>query len=33
MQMAAYVLAGLITGVASGFFGIGGGIILIPILV
>ena len=31
--MAAYVLAGLITGVASGFFGIGGGIILIPILV
>lgn len=33
MQISAYILAGLIAGVASGFFGIGGGIILIPIMV
>ncbi|MBU4377106.1 MAG: sulfite exporter TauE/SafE family protein [Candidatus Omnitrophica bacterium] len=33
MQIAAYILAGIIAGVASGFFGIGGGIILVPIMV
>ncbi len=33
MLISAYVLTGLIAGVASGFFGIGGGIILVPIMV
>ncbi len=33
MQIAAYLLTGLIAGIASGFFGIGGGIILVPIMV
>ena len=31
-QILLYVLWGLIAGVASGFFGIGGGLILIPVL-
>ncbi|NQT23591.1 MAG: sulfite exporter TauE/SafE family protein [Candidatus Omnitrophica bacterium] len=30
MQLIAYVLVGLAAGIASGFFGIGGGIIMIP---
>ena len=33
MQILLYILVGLIGGVASGFFGIGGGIILVPALV
>lgn len=33
MQIFAYVLTGLAAGAASGFFGIGGGIILVPIMV
>ena len=33
MNIAAYLLTGLIAGAASGFFGIGGGIILVPIMV
>lgn len=33
MQIGAYVLTGLVAGIASGLFGIGGGIILIPIMV
>ncbi len=30
-QIALYIIWGLIAGVASGFFGIGGGVILIPV--
>lgn len=33
MQIAAYILVGLLAGAASGFLGIGGGIILVPIMV
>lgn len=32
-QFAAFVLTGLVSGVLSGLFGIGGGIVIIPILV
>jgi len=33
MQVLAYILVGLVAGGASGFLGIGGGIILIPVMV
>lgn len=33
MAIASYILTGIAVGVASGFFGIGGGVIVIPILV
>lgn len=33
MAIASYILTGIVVGVASGFFGGGGGVILIPILV
>lgn len=33
MTIISYILTGIAVGVASGFFGIGGGVIMIPILV
>ena len=33
MRAMAFVLAGLLSGILSGLFGIGGGILLIPILI
>jgi len=33
MIILGYILTGLVAGVASGFFGVGGGIIMIPVMV